>query len=91
MTDPRPAFELPTELEIDTDVARRIIGEFIRAQLQQAGFERLVLGLSGGIDSALVAYLAATRPDIQAEQQPHLTSKGPADRQPRADPETETV
>lgn len=59
MTGPAPAFELPSELEIDTDVARRIIGEFIRAQLQQAGFERLVLGLSGGIDSAVVAYLAA--------------------------------
>ncbi len=52
-------FELPTELAIDTDVARRIIREFIRGQLRQAGFERLVLGLSGGIDSALVAYLAA--------------------------------
>lgn len=59
MTVPSPAFELPTELAIDTDVARRIIGEFIRAQLEQAGFERLVLGLSGGIDSTLVAYLAA--------------------------------
>ena len=59
MTAPSPAFDLPTELAIDTDVARRIIGEFIRAQLEQAGFERLVLGLSGGIDSALVAYLAA--------------------------------
>ena len=44
-----PPFELPTELAIDTDVARRIIGEFIRGQLRQAGFERLVLGLSGGI------------------------------------------
>lgn len=53
------AFELPSELAIDTDVARRVIGEFIRGQLQQAGFERLVLGLSGGIDSGLVAYLAA--------------------------------
>jgi NAD+ synthase len=57
-TSPR-AFELPTELEIDTDVARRIIGEFIRGQLRQAGFERALLGLSGGIDSALVAYLTA--------------------------------
>jgi NAD+ synthase len=57
-TSPR-AFELPTELAIDTDVARRIIGEFIRNQLRQAGFDRAVLGLSGGIDSALVAYLAA--------------------------------
>jgi len=58
MTAPA-AFELPTELAIDTDVARRIIGEFIRGQLRQAGFERAVLGLSGGIDSALVAYLVA--------------------------------
>src|SRR5689334_3581210 len=57
-TTPR-AFELPTELEIDTDVARRIIGEFIRGQLRQAGFDKAVLGLSGGIDSALVAYLTA--------------------------------
>ncbi len=54
-----PAFELPSELAIDTDIARRIIGEFIRAQLHQAGFEKAVLGLSGGIDSALVAYLVA--------------------------------
>jgi NAD+ synthase len=50
-------FELPNELAIDTDVARRVIGQFIRGQLEQAGFERAVLGLSGGIDSALVAYL----------------------------------
>jgi NAD+ synthase len=53
------AYELPPELAIDTDVARRIIGGFIRSQLRQAGFERLVLGLSGGIDSALVAYLVS--------------------------------
>jgi NAD+ synthase len=52
-------FELPDELAIDTDVARRVIGEFIRGQLEQAGFERAVLALSGGIDSALVAYLVA--------------------------------
>ena len=59
MTASTPAFELPTELAIDTDVARRIVGEFIRGQLRQAGFEKAVLGLSGGIDSALVAYLTA--------------------------------
>jgi NAD+ synthase len=52
-------FDLPAELAIDTDVARKVIGQFIRGQLRQAGFDRLVLGLSGGIDSALVAYLAA--------------------------------
>ncbi len=53
----RPLFELPDELAIDTDVARRVITGFIQEQLRQAGFERCVLGLSGGIDSALVAYL----------------------------------
>ena len=58
MTAPA-SFELPTELAIDTDVARRVIGEFIRGQLRQAGFERAVLGLSGGIDSALVSFLTA--------------------------------
>jgi NAD+ synthase len=57
--DGRPLFELPDELAIDTDVARRIIAGFIRGQLRQAGFERCVLALSGGIDSALVAYLVA--------------------------------
>ena len=57
--DGHPLFVLPDELAIDTDVARRVIGDFIRAQLRQAGFERVVLGLSGGIDSGLVAHLVA--------------------------------
>ena len=64
--DPALPFELPEELRIDTDVARRVIAGFIRGQLRQAGFERVVLGLSGGIDSALVAYLVAEA--IGAEQ-----------------------
>ncbi len=72
-----PAFELPPELAIDTHSARRIIVGFIRAQLQQAGFERLVLGLSGGIDSALVAYLAAEAvgaPNLLCVMMPYRTS-----------------
>ena len=56
---PETPFELPIELAIDTAVARRIIAAFIREQLRQAGFQRAVLGLSGGVDSALVAYLVA--------------------------------
>jgi len=52
-------FVLPPELLIDTGVARQIIGEFIRGHLKQTGFERMVLALSGGLDSALVAYLIA--------------------------------
>ncbi|HXX60019.1 MAG TPA: NAD+ synthase [Candidatus Sulfotelmatobacter sp.] len=53
------AFSVPQELAIDAPVARRLAVDFIREQMRQAGFERLVLGLSGGIDSALVAFLAA--------------------------------
>jgi NAD+ synthase len=52
-------FRVPVELEIDTAVARRIITEFITGQLRQAGFRRALVGLSGGIDSSLVAYLTA--------------------------------
>jgi len=78
----RPLFELPDELAIDTDVARRVIADFIRGQLRQAGFERLVLGLSGGIDSALVAYLVseAIGPErLLAVLMPYRTSS-PASR-----------
>jgi NAD+ synthase len=57
--DGGPLFEVAPELAIDTGVARRVIGEFIRGQLRQAGFQRALLGLSGGIDSALVACLVA--------------------------------
>jgi NAD+ synthase len=55
---PERPYTLPEELLIDTDVARKIISAFIKGQLAQTGFNRLVLALSGGIDSALVAYLA---------------------------------
>jgi len=87
MTPTAEPFELPVELAIDTDVARRVIGEFIRGQLRQAGFERTVLGLSGGIDSALVAYLvseATGAERLHAVLMPYRTSS-PASR---ADAET---
>jgi NAD+ synthase len=53
------ATESPAELLIDTSVARRLIREFISGHLRQTGFERALLGLSGGLDSALAAYLTA--------------------------------
>ncbi|MGO9178090.1 MAG: NAD+ synthase [Candidatus Limnocylindrales bacterium] len=55
----RSLFDLPPELAIDTTVARRIMVGFVRGQLRQTGFERALLGLSGGIDSAVVAFLVA--------------------------------
>jgi NAD+ synthase len=72
-------YTLPAELLIDTDVARRLIGEFIRGHLRQTGFERVVLGLSGGVDSALVAHLVAEAigaPKLLCLLLPYRTSAG---------------
>ncbi|MDG6929422.1 MAG: NAD(+) synthase [Nitrososphaerota archaeon] len=43
---------------IDLDEARRKMVEFIRLKVDEAGAEGAVLGISGGVDSALTAYLA---------------------------------
>jgi NAD+ synthase len=62
---------------IDTAQTIEVIVAFIRAQLAQTGFERLVIGLSGGVDSATVAYLCARAvpPDrLLAVRMPYRTS-----------------
>ncbi len=47
-------------LAIDPDLTRRWLVEFIRDEVQRRRkFERVVVGMSGGVDSSLVAYLAA--------------------------------
>jgi NAD+ synthase len=46
-------------LDIDTALTERILTGFISDQIAKAGLKRAVLGLSGGIDSALSAYLSA--------------------------------
>ncbi|MBI5960379.1 MAG: NAD+ synthase [Chloroflexi bacterium] len=46
-------------LNINTDLARTILVQFLRDAVHKAGFERAILNLSGGIDSALSAYLVA--------------------------------
>ena len=47
------------DLNINTDLARRILTGFIKSELNRMGFTRAVINLSGGIDSALSCYLAA--------------------------------
>jgi len=47
------------DLSIDPEWTTRILTDFISTELQRTGFRRLVIGLSGGIDSALAAMLAA--------------------------------
>jgi len=53
-----PTHLLP-RLTINTDLARRILVLFLRDAVSKAGFERAVIGLSGGLDSALAACLIA--------------------------------
>src|SRR6476619_5794630 len=46
-------------LAIQPDLTRKLLVEFIRNETRKFGFNRVVLGISGGIDSALSATLAA--------------------------------
>lgn len=46
-------------LNINPTLARKILTGFIRSEITRHGFQRAVLGVSGGIDSTLCLYLAA--------------------------------
>lgn len=64
-------------LEINTSLARSILTGFIRSETQRAEFSKVVLGLSGGIDSALSCYLAAEAlggENVLAVRMPYKTS-----------------
>ncbi|MBI4789994.1 MAG: NAD+ synthase [Chloroflexi bacterium] len=74
-------------LEINTDLVRKMIVEFIRAEVTRVGYTRVVVGLSGGIDSSLVAFLAAEalgRENVRGVIMPYRTSNPES----RADAET---
>lgn len=46
------------DLSINSELARQILTGFIRSEITRAGFSRAVVGVSGGVDSALSYYLA---------------------------------
>lgn len=48
---------MASELSIDCEVVRRFLVEFIRDFFKQAGLDDAVIGLSGGLDSAVAALL----------------------------------
>ena len=56
-TGPRPGDLTP--LRIDEALVRKMLVAFLRDETAKAGMQRVVLGLSGGVDSAVVAALAA--------------------------------
>ncbi len=47
------------KLDLDLNLVEKILVDFLREEANKVGFNKVVLGLSGGIDSAIVAYLAA--------------------------------
>ncbi len=64
-------------LQIDTALARRMIVEFLRREVTRAGFGRGVVGMSGGVDSSLVAFLtveALGRENVLGVFMPYRTS-----------------
>ncbi len=64
-------------LTIDTEVVTLVLTRFIHNELTKAGFQKAVLGLSGGIDSALSCYLAAAAlgpENVLAVRMPYKTS-----------------
>lgn len=65
------------DLTINTDLARTILVGFVETEIKRAGFSRAVIGLSGGIDSALSCYLAAEAlgpSNVLAVRMPYKTS-----------------
>ncbi len=48
----------PQKPDLDAETATSVLIDFIRDELSKAGFERLVVGVSGGLDSATVTFLS---------------------------------
>jgi NAD+ synthase len=76
MTTTLPTHVLP-RLQINTSLARDILVRFVRDAVHKNGFERAVIALSGGIDSALSAFISAEAlgpQNVLAIQMPYQTS-----------------
>jgi len=65
------------DLTINTELAEKILTGFIRTELHRVGFKKALLGISGGIDSALSLYLSAKAlgpENVLALRMPYKTS-----------------
>ncbi len=69
--------DLTAKLYINPDVARTVLKTFLRDEIRKVGVEHVVIGLSGGIDSALACYLVAQAigaHNVYAVRMPYRTS-----------------
>jgi NAD+ synthetase len=67
----------PPPLDIDTELTAGWLVSFLREEFERRGFEKAVLGLSGGVDSAVTAYLSAKAlgaENVIAMRMPYRTS-----------------
>ena len=74
-------------LDINCEVAKGCLTEFISREVASAGFERGILALSGGVDSSLVAFLsteALGADNMTALYLPYKTSNPANERDARA-------
>lgn len=69
--------DITPRLAINSAIARRMLTGFIKHEIEKIGLKRAVLGLSGGLDSALSAYLSAEAlgaENVLAVRMPYRTS-----------------
>lgn len=65
------------DLSINTDLTIKILTGFIKTELNRVGFKRTLMGVSGGIDSAVSLYLSAKAlgpENVLAVRMPYKTS-----------------
>ncbi len=74
---PQPLAGGPEPLAIDGPLLEQWLVQFIRDEFSRRNFTRAVVGLSGGVDSAVTAYLAARalgRENVVGVSMPYCTS-----------------
>ena len=86
-TTPRRTVSDTDALSIDAAAVREILVGFVRNEVTKVGFERVVIGLSGGIDSALsaaIACLALGADNVVPVLMPYRTSSPASEADARA-------
>ncbi len=69
--------DLTSKLDINTELATTVLKTFLRDEIRKVGVEHAVIGLSGGIDSAVACYLVAKAigaHNVYAVRMPYRTS-----------------